>query len=610
MRSASKQAARPGPASGAWPPAVAYGMPAKRELLVPLAIAVVAMLVVYHRGLVFPFALDDYTYLYRAAGIDPDPFSLRRLLSTRVFYKVGYELFGVSSPVPWHIVAFVLHAVNAVWVYVLARRVGASRAAAQLACGLFAASPVAFTVMYWTAGIQEIWSGFFLFPAIWLAMREDRWRWLAVPLYGMAVLCKEAVVVAPAVLPLLVGRRGVRLALVHLVLGAGLFLGAGLLARAFDSDPGSPYATSYAKPLFANLATGLMWLLTPWRAYPDRIPEADPALVPWGAAFWVLIAGLCLSLRRRGGGRALLLAVAWFVALLLPALPLRGHFYAYYLYLPQVSILVAFAAGLLHLIGRIVRRKPGTAQLDLPACAVALALGLCAIFGIRNARTHEHLTLSDPNIPHDSVVRYARVSGMLLQQIRDAKLEPQIHKIAVFMHKSGEGALAPSSRQSVPGLVRKHTYPVKIALREGRFIRLHFPQLQGGFVDSLTAAEETPDTAIFLTYGLASLERIPDAAVAYSLLAYVDFIDKRFDDAQRHARRAVELRPDDLGAQLVIAGLCVVNGRLQDAETILNRIDPAALSPALATFAQQIREVLSKVKAGGGATQPGQPGSK
>jgi len=202
-------------------------------------------------------------------------------------------------------------------------------------------------------------------------------------------------------------------------------------------------------------------------------------------------------------------------------------------------------------------------------------------------------------------VRYARVSGMLLQQIRDARLEPQIHKIAVIMHKSGEGALAPSSRKSVPGLVRKHTYPVKIALREGRFIRLHFPQLQGGFVDSLTTAEETPDTAIFLTFGLASLERLPDAAIAYSLLAYGDFMDKRFDEAQAHARRALELRPDEVGAQLVVAGLCVVNGRLQDAEAILNRIDPAALSPSLTTFAQQIREFMNKVKAGGGAAQPG-----
>jgi Flp pilus assembly protein TadD len=55
----------------------------------------------------------------------------------------------------------------------------------------------------------------------------------------------------------------------------------------------------------------------------------------------------------------------------------------------------------------------------------------------------------------------------------------------------------------------------------------------------------------------------------------------RFDEAQRHARRALELRPDGLGAQLVIAALCVVNGRLQDAETILNRIDPAVLSPSL-----------------------------
>jgi hypothetical protein len=608
MRSAPKQAARPGPAPGAWPPAPAYTMPTRSELLAPLAIAAVAMLVVYHRGLVFPFALDDYTYLYKAAGIDPDPFTLRRLLSTRVFYKVAYTLFGVSSPVPWHIVAFGVHAANALWVYVLARCVGASRAAAKLACGLFAASPIAFTVMYWEAGIQEIWSGFFLFPAIWLALRPDRWRWLAVPLYGMAVLCKESVLLAPAVLPLLVGRRAVRMALVELALGAALFIGSGLHTRAFETDIASPYATSYAGPFFANLATGLVWVLTPWRAYPDRIPEADPVLVPWGAALWVLISGLILCLTRRRGVRPLLLGATWFVALLLPALPLRQHFFAYYLYLPQVAVLVAVAVGLLQVAAGFERRR-SWAALQLPACAAILALALCALFGIRNARTHETLALSDPSIPHDSIVRYASVSGLLYQQIRDANLDSKTRKIAIMMPRPGQGALAPTSRQSSPGLVRVHTYPVKIALREGRFIRLHFPHMEGGFVDSLTAAEETPDTAIFLSYGLATLERVPDAALAYGMVAYADFADQRFDDAKRHARRALELRPNEWGAQLVIAGLCVVHGQFQDAETILNRIDPAVLSPSLRSFAEQLRGLMSKVGSPGGAAPADSTGS-
>src|SRR5262245_36638182 len=93
----------------------------RRDLWIAAALAAAAGIFPYHRALHFPFALDDYTYLMQAAGIDPASFSLRRWLTVRGYYDVMLHVFG-ARPEPWHVVAFVLHAANSVGVFALARR--------------------------------------------------------------------------------------------------------------------------------------------------------------------------------------------------------------------------------------------------------------------------------------------------------------------------------------------------------------------------------------------------------------------------------------------------------------------------------------------------------
>jgi len=162
------------------------------------AVALVAALLPYHRALRFPFSLDDYTYLFQASGLDAAPFTVRRWLAVRGYFELALGLFG-PSPVPWHIAGMALHVANAVWVFLLARRLGATRAAGWIACGLFACSPLAFTAVYWTACIQELGSCCFVLAAACLALRQDRWRWGSVPAFAAAMLCKESVVAAPLV---------------------------------------------------------------------------------------------------------------------------------------------------------------------------------------------------------------------------------------------------------------------------------------------------------------------------------------------------------------------------------------------------------------------------
>ncbi|UCE01754.1 MAG: hypothetical protein JSW67_10815 [Candidatus Latescibacterota bacterium] len=566
------------------------------DLAIAAAVATVAALIPYHRALGFSFALDDYTFLFRAAGIDPDPFTLRRVLATRLYYELGYELFGVSSTLAWHLVSFLLHVGNALWVYLLARHFRIARDAAWLACALFAGGPLAFTVMYWIAGTQELSSTFFLLAATWVALQPGRRPGWSLPLFAAALLCKESVVAAPLLLPLLGGRRSLRLAAAQLGLALAFFIAAELHLRAFETNAASPYATDYGLGLLRNLGTAFVWLASPWRRYPDRIAEADPALLPWAAG--MLIAGsLLLAFTRRRFARPALLASAWFVALLLPTLPLKRHFFAYYLYLPQVGFLILFAALALAGAHRLAGRpQRGTAEARL-GIALFLAM-LCLLFAHRNRRTHETLMLGRSLAHHDAMVRYGSVSGLVRAQIRDANLRPEVRRVAIVILGGGEGGLTPGTRKPVPGAVRRRTVPLRNAMYDGKFFALHFPRLQGNVVDALTAEDEGGKTAFFLAYDLATLEPLPDASAAYAILALSAFIRDDYNDAGRNAQRALALRPDEATARLVAAGVLARQGDVRDAERILSGLDKQGLGAQMGRFMQKVRDLIAAHESG------------
>ena len=123
----------------------------------------------------------------RAVSLQPAAGSqgeLTGLMLVRAYFELALKVFG-PNPLGWHVVALGLHVANAAWVFVLARKLGAQRHAAWIACGLFAASPLAFTVVYWVACIQELGSGFFLLASVYCALFAPRARWLSVALFAV-----------------------------------------------------------------------------------------------------------------------------------------------------------------------------------------------------------------------------------------------------------------------------------------------------------------------------------------------------------------------------------------------------------------------------------------
>jgi hypothetical protein len=583
-----------------------------RDWAVVIAVAAVATLFPYHRGLIFPFALDDYTFLMQAAGLDPAPFSLRRWLTVRGYYEAMLAVFG-PHPLPWHVMAFALHAAIAVAVGAWSRRFGATGAAAAMAAGIFAASPIAFTVMYWIACIQELASGAFLLLAAWFMVRTDKARWTAVPLFAAAVLCKEAVLTAPLALAVLFGRRTWRLASVMSAVGAALFLGSGLHTRMWAGDRALPYATDWGANLLVHLATQVVWSAAFWRPYPDRIPAPDAQSLLPALAVAVVIAVLAI-IARGGALRAAGLASLWYVALLLPVLPLVQHAYAYYGYLPHIGFVIVSALAFDRATARW--RRPAaspapaqgaaapaaaakTAEVAAPpwgpalaAAAAALIVSGVALCAAQNARTHETLTLAKSPIPHDSVLRSAAAAGGIVRAVHTARLPPEVRRIAFFSFPEtiSDAALTPGA-QPRAGLVRVRRFPLRDALRDGDLIALHFPGLRATWRDTLERTDEGPDTAIFFAAGFDQVEPLPDAVRAYFIQAQGRLLAKDTAGARRDLERVLALDSGNAPARVVLAGLELQAGRRDAARTLVESLADTDVPADLRPFLQEVRRL-------------------
>src|SRR5213593_2161375 len=116
--------------------------PFSERALRVLALAVAAA--VHAPALRTFFAQDDVTFLARARGIEPTPWSLARPLSEGWMWRMLHAAFGLH-PLPYHLFNFALHLANTALVYVIGTRLLRSRGAGFSAALLFGASSIAFT---------------------------------------------------------------------------------------------------------------------------------------------------------------------------------------------------------------------------------------------------------------------------------------------------------------------------------------------------------------------------------------------------------------------------------------------------------------------------------
>lgn len=459
----------PGPHGGA-----EGGSPAARgSHLGFLASAIVLAALVYGRSLGTFFAQDDITFLSRAAGLEP-PGGFFRLLTQGIAFQVEHAIFGLD-PRGYHVVGLTLHLVNVALVYALGVELAGSRGAAAAAAILFGVSGIAFTPLHWATGIVELLAGSLLLGAtlLWLEARRrsGRWRWGAALLALAAMLSKETAATWLLVVALLEWRsarsgpvwRTLLPAVTVSVVFVVVFLVTG---QARQLDPTAAYARS-ASPLFLaqNVSTYALWCVALHEPIRDVVAAADPRA--WQVAVPLLLAlGLALWRQPRAARYPVEIGSGWWLAFLLPVLPLAHHTYLYYLYIPWAGGAIAAAA-----LGRALCAR-GPRRLTLAIGLVAL--GGFAFVEARNISLRE--TATRDALPVDRTMRDAVLLSHALPALRAAALPPGTRVAFVNPAPRARFDVTTGSPTRPEDRSQRESYwPLEAALRGGETLRLFLP---------------------------------------------------------------------------------------------------------------------------------------
>jgi hypothetical protein len=349
-----------------------------------VAIVVAYYLFRFRDSILTFFALDDFWILEAAARVgdgagawrlllpDRGAFVLYRPLTQAGYFHVLRLLFGYDAS-GYHAVQLAAHVGNALLVLGIVRRLTASHLAALSAALFYAAAPGHIVAIYWLAAYAMTGSTLVVFAAVylWLRTRGTARIVTCSVLQVAGLLSSEHTVVIPAlvVLTSVLGPPRERLALVarQVAIPAALvaaYLAAKLWYLKFSpilgAFPGYAVDGDVARWLaqLARYAAACVNLLT-------FVHTSDRAWMLTGIA---IVGVTLLSVWRvlRGHDRWCLLAAGstTFVACLLPVLPLREHYFDYYV----GSAALGMALVLLGTCRLVTARWTGLAA----ACVAAL----------------------------------------------------------------------------------------------------------------------------------------------------------------------------------------------------------------------------------------------
>ncbi|MFH0778745.1 MAG: hypothetical protein V2A71_08950 [Candidatus Eisenbacteria bacterium] len=341
--------------------------------LISCAVIAVAVLVVYYRVLHYFFAQDDFTSLWIA---NSPPETFWRILSSYVYFGGISALFGFNA-VAFHALSLILHVANACMVFFVARRFSSSHAACIFASLFFGVHPSLYAPLISISSAGEILScSFILAASLYLlnARKPHGLKGILVvsALFAGSLLCKEVTILFPLIVFAAYALRGrrlkeavptfVALAFVAAVY-AGLFYQANIFGVRVPPEEGA-YVLSGGSDLVTCLQTYFKWTFNIVEARAkDPTNLLDPEASSW-LAFGAVFFGVVVLAAGKKKVRAFY-PTLWYFLMLLPVLPLTGHPYHYYLYIP----LAGLAPVLAFYVSRIFRRV----RSELP---VSLILGL------------------------------------------------------------------------------------------------------------------------------------------------------------------------------------------------------------------------------------------
>ena len=479
---------------------------------------------------------DDWGMLGRAAGLvgeNAGDFPAR-ILSQKWWWSLTWPLFHLD-PLPHAWCRLLLHGLSAVLVLRIGRRAGLGPLAGLTAGLLFAATPLAFTPLYWASGIQEILAVVLALLAVerWLAGRRRNILWAV--LAGVAsMLAKEPGLGLPIFFTILLWTgTGVPLrdkafawAMCLLLLLVSVIEGV-LVMNHFGTDPGEPYALGNALEALGNLGMFGWWMATPGSVFTSK-----PG---WGvAAGGLLVFGLWTAWAVISWRRGRRLPAAALTAALLslgPALPLRWQIHPYLAYL-------AAAAGSLTLATLLPRRW----TLKIPVLGLLTVLAIVWGYGGMRARLGAR---DEAGLPADPVAKTTSLSWQICRSLPDLPLKRDegVQPALTFLQIPIEARTAEMSAKLGDRWVTGSTVYHALGGHLGPSLVLK----QEVRVEWVNALFSNPNQALVLCESPTGVKHWGPTVNAALYAALTDIGLGHFDRARKHFIRAGDLGGDTFG---------------------------------------------------------------
>ncbi len=576
-----------GPAASGGRPIVSVRSRLMHGGWIPIALIVVAVLLAY-----LP-VLRHATYIWDDARyVTENQLLLAPDGLARIWFDIGatiqyypmvfsgfwaeYQLWGLQ-PFGYHLVNVLLHALSAVLLWLVLRRLAVP--GAWLAAGIFALHPLQVESVAWVAERKNVLSGVFYLAALLAYLRAlpatavaatapaaTTWRYyfLALVLFALALLSKTVTCSLPAVILLLYWWRCDRLRRVTLltllpmfVLGAGMGMVTAWMEKHNVHAVGSEWALSFVeRSLIAGRA---LWFYAGKLLWPGELIfnysrwEIDPAswwqyLYP--LTFILLIALLWVGRQRFGRGP--LVAVLIFAGTLFPALgfidvyPMRYAFVAdHFQYLAGIALVTLLVAMLTAAAGRwpalpISTSGSGGIARHRWVIPIVILLVLGTLTWRQGGAYRDRATLWQDTLQKNptSFLAHCNLGTLLLNQGEAAAALPHLQeavRLKPDMHEAHAslGKALVDLGQSDTGKAHYHE-----ALRLKPNMAWAYQGLGQVLLD-----EGRLDEAI--TCYRQALELMPDAGEAHYNLANALVRQGTLPEAVTHFYRALEFDPDD-----------------------------------------------------------------
>jgi len=495
-------------------------------------------------------------------------------LTFTVFWAI-YQLAGPSPP-PYHMVTLALHAISALLLLFLLRRLKVR--GAWIVAALWAIHPVNVESVAWATELKNTLSGAWFFASLLCFLRYERelmWKWFAGALlcFAAALLSKSSTVMLPVVLLLFAWWERGRIARADVARSIPFF--ALSLAASFVAvwaqvrekvAEGTGRAWSLRLPERLIVTGKDLWFYASKTVRPANLMFIYPrwshnahVLTEWLPLAGAAVAGIILwQFRRTAAGHAAAFALGYFAVALSPVLGFFDqYFYRYsfvadhFQYLASIGVIALMVA----LVANVVRSPP----LRLAIATVAL-VSLSFL-----SRQHLSIFADEETLWRDSVTR--NPGAVIAQNNLGLVLYGQLQYRRAI--ECFDRAL-----QADPNLAEGH-YNLGLVLselgrhaeaaaqmREALRVEPSFYKAENGLGFELLQLGQTEEA---VAHFRRALEFNPDYADAHISLGEALLGRGQPAEAEAHFRRVMQMYPTDFASHKDLGTVLFQQHRLDEA---------------------------------------------